>query len=574
MKSTCERAETGANGSQTKTQKVSVPTAKFAGLNPIYLYMKTILLILLFSVNAKAVDLGSFNVTYDFCKQVNKIGSILNAFQLTQWPVTGMPGIVQGLSMRTNPIVDMCSYIAQIKSADTADALFLTGEKLNELTKSGFKAELDFSRSAWNLANSQYDFNRGKQRAASLDAVYTAGKIGNFMKSVGRYQKTKKKQEDEFNDQEKIQELAKLSRERAIIQEQMQCPKPKSNKDYSQVYESEFQPALQKKDYYQKDVEFIVAMLSNMGPRFLRGRHLTEEQLKNSGRKNISAEEKWGTYEAKLRKLVAAGVRYKQSTKFEMAPSTEKTTEKDADGAFKTKKTNVKKESQEFSVEVDSGLFSEFSGLYGTEWRQWAQDYWAEGLKEWNGLDKLKREFAEIAQDCNPARLAGQYHDEQDIKAKARLDQMLTKCKDEKYKELDRSRVLGLFDYYVKELLNSLTLMKRSQAKVWTLDSYHLGRHRVISVNMKDQVAEEQVTCAENLSMADMQLLNLKAQNVNTKLNQQIAEDAMKQTVILEEQEAREQEAKEEQKRRNELVEREVDDRNKKMRQMPRSLQY
>lgn len=536
--------------------------------------MKLLVIILLFSFNALAVDLGGFSVTYDFCKNVDKIGSILNAFQITQWPVAGLPGIVQGLSQRTSPIVDLCSFIAQVKSADTADAIFLSGEKLNELTKSGFKSELDLSRASFNLANSQYNFNTGNQRASSLDAVYTATKIGNFMKSVNRYQKEKKSQEDDFNDKEKINELAKLSREHAIIQEQMVCPAPKKPQNYGDVYDREFQPALQKKEYFQKDVEYIVTMLSNMGPRFLRGYHPSPEKVKEFNRKEITAEQKWGEYEAMLRKLVSTGVRYKDTKKFSVVPQSEKTTEKNDDGSYKFKETTIKKESQEFSVEVDSGQFSEFQGKYAGEWRSWVYDYWTDGLKEFNGAAKLKNEFSEIAQDCNPARLAGQNYDENDLRAQQRLVDLRKRCEDDNASKIDRARVSGLFDYYVKELQTSLTAMKRSQAKLWTLDSFYLGRNRVVSVNMKDAVAEEQVVCSDTLSMADMQLLNLKAQNVNTKLNQKIAEDTMKQTTILEEQEEREQKYVQDLKRRNEIIDREREEQSRNFKKTPRSLPF
>jgi hypothetical protein len=536
--------------------------------------MKKLFFILLFSTQAKAIDLGAFNVTYDFCKEVNKIGSILNAFQLTQWPVAGLPGVVMGISQRTSPIVDMCSYIAQIKNADTSEAIFLSAEKLNDLTRSGFQADLDFSRSAWNLANSQYDFNKGKQRASSLDAVYTASKIGNFMKSLGKYQNARKTREDELNDRETVNDLAKLSRERAILQEQMACPKPKSNaKDYSNVYTNEFQPQIQKKEYFEQDVEFIVQQLKNMAPRFIKGSSPNEEQLKR-GKKPVSAATRWASFEKKLQSLIISGVKYKQTKKYENLKNTEKTSEKDVAGAFKTKQVTVRKESQEFSVQVDSSLFSEFSSDYALDWRSWAGDYWAEGTKAFNGVESMKREFAPLMAECNPARLSGLNFDANDLKSQDRLDSIREKCENESYAKNDKTRVLGLFEYYIKELQQSLRALKQAQAKIWTLDSYYLGRHRVVSVNMKDDVAEEQITCSDNLSMADMQMLNLKSQNVNAKLNQKLAEESIKQTAILEAQEERENQIVKDQRMRNEMVRRELEEEERQLNKIQRSVIY
>lgn len=512
------------------------------------------LTIILVSTSAKAIDLGPFDVTYTFCKDTQKIGSILNAFQLTQWPVAGLPGMVIGMTQRTSPIVDLCSYITQVKSADTADAIFLSAEKLNAISKKGFDDELALTKATFSLANSTYDFNTGKRRAASLDSVYMATRVGHYMKNVNKYVVKQRKEEEEQAEQEKVMELAKLARERAIIQEASTCPVPKTNKDFSQVYKNEYEPIIKKRDYFQKDAEFLQKMLVDMGPRFLK-----------------SAAD-WKGYDDALKQVYANGVTYDTSIRNETVQTNQKTGAKNTDGTAKVEKVDKVKQSQVFTVRLNESAFSAFNGKYNNKWMNWVGDYWASVARESGGPERLQKEFGEIANDCNPARLGGEQFDDYDPRQKTELRKRLERC--EANKNMDKRRAMALLEYYVRELKQSLYMYKQYTAKIWTLDSYYLGRNRVVTVSMKEDVAREDVVCSDNLSIADMQLLSLKSQTVNTQLNESIATESMKQSTMMEAQMEQEQQMREDGKIRRELLQRDKDERERNMKVAPRSINF
>lgn len=507
--------------------------------------------IFVLSLSAKAVDLGPFEVTYAFCKDTQKIGSILNAFQLTQWPVAGLPGVVIGMSQRTSPVVDLCSYITQVKSADTADAIFMSAEKLNTISKKGYDDELALSKATFSLSSSVYDFNKGKRRAASLDSVYTAGKFGGYMAKINKYQAKKQREEEQQQEQEKVLELARLARERAIIQEASQCPVPKSDKDFTAVYQNEYEPVIKKKTYFEKDSEFLYQQLVQMGPRFI---------------KNTL---KWKEFDDALKKLYATGITYDVSNRNETVSSTEKTGERNADGTAKTQKVDKQKTSQIFTARINDKAFSDFFGKYSAAWSNWAGDYWYSVSREEGGAQRLQSEFGAIANDCNPARLGGEQFDDYDPRAVNELEKRKASC--ESNKQIDRRRAQNLFEYYVKELKQSLFMYKQYNGKIWTMDSYYLGRNRVVTVSMKDEVAKENVVCSDNLSIADMQLLSLKSQTVNTQLNETIATESMKQSTMMENQLEAEQQEREEMKVRREILIRDKEEQDRNLQKAPRS---
>lgn len=513
-----------------------------------------ILTFLMYSSTVFAVDLGPFNVTMDFCKDVNKIGSILNAFNITSFPVAGLPGIASMVTMRTSPIVDMCSFINQVRSADTAEAIFLSAEKLNSITKKGNDDEIALARATFNLANSQIDFRTGKRRASSLDAVYTAQKLGDYMRKFNKYQDKQRKKQETQEQAEQINNLARIARERAILEETSKCPVPKDTKDYSQVYASEYQPQITDQEFYQRDMEFAQRMLVEMGPRFLKS--VTE----------------WKLYDETLQKILTDGVTYNQSTKTQNLTSWKKTNQKNPDGSFIQEKETVKKDAQVFSIQVNDKYFNQFESKFGYKWSDWVIEYWNKVKADSGNEDGLKKEFSVFAEECAPSKLSGKSFDPFSSRDQQEYDRKAEDCS--KQIGMDRKKAVSYFSLYLRILKNAVTGYKRAKASIWSLDSLYLGRNRVVTTSMKDDVAREDIVCSDSMSMADMQMVALKSQSVNVKINETIAEESVKTSQILQQQEEREREIKEDQRIRQEIANRTREEERRNNNSIPKSVSF
>lgn len=536
---------------------------------------KTIVfLILSFNLKALAIELGPFEVTYTFCKDTQKIGTILNAFQLSQWPVAGLPGIVVGVTQRTSPIVDLCSYLTQVKNADTAEAIYLSAEKLNTITKAGIDDELALTKATFRLANSHYDFSKGKRRAASLDAVYTADSIGQYMRKLNKYQSRKKTEQEEREQQEEIVKLAQLSRDRAIIKEAINCPEPKTESDFSEIFDKEYQPLFSRRDYYQKDVEFLTSQLQLLAPRFV---------------KNVT---QWKDYNQKLQSMIDSGATYKTAIRREQVKTFKKSDVPNERGEFTMNPTTLTRDVQYWSATTNNGVFSEFESTFVYQWREFVNTKFGDAKRidntrarslnmHWKvehtpEIEKEKEvmaEFADIANDCNIARLNGVNHDELDPEQKYRAEEKKKQC-DENRSLVDKSRALALLSYYVRELKTSLKLYKDYNSKIWTLESKYSGRNRVVTVNKTNEVSKEEVVCSDELSVADMQLLAVKSQAVNAALNEALVTENMKLAILAENEEKREQEKREEEQARKEMALQQAQESARNSGMMPKSGEF
>ena len=505
-------------------------------------------LILILSLNpAKAVDLGPFDVTVDFCKNVNKVGSILNAFQITQWPVVGMPGIVIGLSQRTSPVVDLCNYIMQVRMADTAEAALLTAEKLNDLTNKKWDDQLQLSKATFKLANSVYNFNSGRTRKGSLNEMNIATSMGNFIVKtkniMERREARLKKEEDKRQSDEQIQKLAKAARERAIIKEATTCPDSKNNPDYVNVYKNEYKDPVDKSKLYEKQAEYIKNALQDLGTNFVRNY------------------EDYRQYTRLLNDVVVTGVKYDFSYKDKKETSKVKTGQIDSStGEATTTDTVVNNRAQVWTVSVREIPFDRLVNRYSGKYQDYAYNIFYftpnSGMVEREILP-LKEQIENIYKDvvCSEATLM-KNEDPAAPEYAQRFIEKSEDCKKSDAVKLDRKKGLSLFSFFVDQLRDSLLKSKTATAKIWSLDSWYLGKNRVVSQDFTEELSQETVQCSQQLSVADMQLLGLKAQSANNEYSEIVAENAVKQSVLADAEMERKKDEEEEVRAKKALAER------------------
>ena len=188
--------------------------------------MKKLFLILFLFLNvevAQAVNIGPFSVGLPFCREVNKLGAILNSYTIVQWPVAGVPGFTFGLLQNNSPLMDFCQYLIQLEQLDTESAIFLTANELNNLTGQKWNEHLNFMSNTWSLSKSVYDFENGKVRKASLESPAVHRRMNNTIREYSRLYgnneiQTRQEREADMN------RFASVVHRRAILQEAMSCP--------------------------------------------------------------------------------------------------------------------------------------------------------------------------------------------------------------------------------------------------------------------------------------------------------------------------------------------------------------
>lgn len=495
--------------------------------------MRTIVFFLLFlvSFNAHAVNLGPFKLTVPFCERVQNISQILNSYTNVQWPVTGVPGVAWGLVQNTSVVLDMCQYIIQLEQLDNQRAIFFTANYLNTLTERKWNDHIQQMNRTWDLANTVYDFEGGQFRPGALKSKQTHRTINDFYKETYKYYNKNINGKDvelktQGERQRDLNSFARLSYRRAILQDALNCPggnKMNGNKDYEKILKTEIQPREDKKLDAQDNYTFFRQKLLQMGPKFSN----TQEEL------DIFIKE--------MDKLMTAGVEYEIKTQYKTEATTRPGT-MGKDGVVSApKKDNIRRPVQSFDVKTFPELFEKFKQTYVPKWTEWVTiqvvSRGSRGLLV-DPRGRIEDEFRDLRFECSPQKLMRGIPTSRADYQKLR-EERVERCKVEA--QMNQKEAENLLGYYVDQFRISLTEYKKMNAYIWTQESIHLGTTRAVSQNSNEGFTQEQVTCAEKMSPAEMQKLGLKQQQVEAELAEQQAIELKKQTTMM--QMAKEQDA-------------------------------
>lgn len=470
------------------------------------------------SVDSLAIDLGPFDVSVSFCRDTQKIGSILNAFQFASWPVAGLPGIVTGVSMRTSPVIDACNYIIQLSQADTLGAINMAADALNKVTSEKHDRAFQLSKTIFSLSNSYYDLKSGKQRPGDISAMQAATDIGNFMSTYGtmkkRWDKEDSDQESYNKQHDMISKLAQTAKERAIIADILSCPDSSKNPKFDQITKQKYEPAYKNLKTYQEDYEFALARINDLAVKIIPSYSMYEKFSKD------------------LNKAIVSGVKYTQTLKENRRESgVTKTGQADANGEAIVKPTSAIRQIYTYSID-EQDLYSSFYKLNEPyfDYRQWLSKNWdrAERLGE---LEGFKKEFVAINIDCSPKAIAGSLSEDNpnsDLEFKKRKE----RC--EQNINISKGVAYAYWDNMVDYLKNALLNYKKANALIWTLDSEYRGINRSVSTTVTNAISQEKVSCSKELSVAAMQDLALQQEQANLKYNEILATETVKQGAIAE----------------------------------------
>lgn len=503
--------------------------------------MKTFFLTLILSLNilfipqAKAVNLGPFAVSESFCQDIDKLGAILNSFQIVQWPVAGAPGIVAGLTQRTSVINDICGFITQLSQLEGVNAIFFSANYLNELTGKKWDHHLKQADKTWNLANSVYDFDNGGVRPGALTSQSTARDLNDWMESsYSWHQKTfnnteayvKHRQEREGE----MQELSRNSYKIAILKDATNCPTPPDNVDYQKIYSGKVQPAEAAREVAKEDMDFFKQQLYYMGPFFM----------------NNEGEHERYVQDLQVFEREIAGYKMESNDKNQATYKNSKSV--DAEDHVIMKKEKLTTTTYKYTIDTLSTAkkVSEFTTKWSDQWQSYVTAKWTSagtfGALTGDAKQNVENDFIDLGYECNPTRV-GKGLNREDPEYESILQQKISDCR--KNTHTDQKKAASLLDYYITEYSKALSSYKQANATIWTIESESTGVNHLISTK-KVEVApatkggngssfqQEEISCSDKLSEAEMGLLQIKINNEIAAAALLSAKETMKMSTIME----------------------------------------
>jgi len=475
---------------------------------------------------SSAVNIGGLSVTVSFCQNIQKLGSILNSYTQVQWPTTGAVGVTVGVLQNESAVMVMCDYIIQLQNMDTTQAIFYSASTLNKLTDNKWKEHLDQADRTWNIANTLYDFENGESRKGTLESASTHRELDEYIKDSRQWAsktfngkdadvRTRMQRENDMNA------FSQAAYQRAIIKEMISCPEPTDNKNYANIYKNKIKPLEGPRDIAQEDYMFFKERLLEMGPRFMGN----ETDLK--------------AYVELVEKMENNGVGYKISdTTISETTTKNSKTAKDTNGKPVKEKSTISRPIQVFEARLNDTVFSSFKEKYSEAWKSFVN-----GKIISNGIDgllndpvaKFQKEFVNLNYECSERKIMSGYDiNKQDYYLE--YDKRRAEC--EAQVIVDQKKAESLISYYTDKLKESLYSFKSKNAQIWTTESKELKRTRVVTTASQGSFTQEQVSCAQDLTPAEMDKLMLKQQSVNNDFTEMLAKETMKQN-IREEEEAK-----------------------------------
>lgn len=498
------------------------------------------------SASNQVASLGPFAVGYEFCQKIQSIAPILNAYSNVQWPVIGAPGITFGLVQNESALLKICDFLVQLQSLTTEGAIFHSARFLNELTGNKWDNRLAQADLTWNVANSIYDFRgNGGYRKGALQSANTHRRLVDFADRTAKYYQT------EFGDpnkdgpaegieskqerRQKLEKIAKLSYQRAILSEASNCPTPQVKTNYQDKYLKEVVPEQENIKIKEQNVQFYFRTLLRMGPDFITD--LSEMQ----------------DYKNKLEALLDNGFSYRAlngSTTVEREVPTGKMIKDPniANGLKPEVKTERKKrEYQKVRVVPNTQLWNEFRQKYVKKWEKYITSQLLSsgtfGLLD-GKRGRIEAKYKSYSFECSEQRLSSRLpiKDRNDPRYWPTLQKETEKCKNNlKVRDNDYKNIM---DQYVRMMQLDLRSAKISQAKIWTFESLYFGVMPIttestrVADNKKQQeqvlksVQAPEQACRADFTPAEMEKMSMELQNVENALTEEIVKNQTERSVI------------------------------------------
>lgn len=485
-------------------------------------------------------NLAGFTVGYEFCQRVQQIAPLLQAYSAVQWPIAGVPGFTFGMVQNESVIYKICDFVVQLESLNTEGAIFHSARQLNEITGEKWDAHLNQANLMWDVSNSIYDFRAGgKFRQGALTSSQTHNQLVQAAdKTMQYYQKQRQDPtkdgppegiEDKYERRQKLDKIAQLSYQRAILQEATACPVAETKgQDNQKAWNNEVTKKQENITFRRENIVHYETMLRRMGPDFITEVADLQEYI------NL------------LEGLIDNGYSFDYTIRYVDVPRKAATGKLKKDGAPDVKDTVEKRPYQFIRVIQNTQAWQSFQKKFVPRWQNYMKGQLLSsgtfGLLD-DKKGRIEAKYKSYSWECSERQIGPRLpvKDKNDPQYWPALNAEVQKCRDRiKFRENDAESIL---ERYIRMLQNDLAIAKRDQASIWTFESKFTGvmplqketansatnaaeqetRMKVIQANSKD--------CRPEFTPAEMEKLGLDLQNVNNELTETLAKSETERSI-------------------------------------------
>ena len=435
------------------------------------------------------------------------------------WFNLAIPGVA---GSQEDPIImKVCDILIQFDNHGVAKGLFATGDFLNDMTGGQFDAELTLADKLYNASNSVYDLQTGAPRKGALRSAYVHKQLIDAASASKSYYNQRfgdgssEGLESEAARRQKLDRLAQLSYERAVLKEASRCPTPQGNTDFQQKYANYIPPRQARVQLSDQDIDFFYKTLLKLGPEM------------------ISSVEELDEYNKMTNKLVHQSARF--TSKPEKYTETDKavTSKLDKNGKPIKRDKKVSKTIYIYTPLMDQQFINSYRNKYVKKWEKFitAQMLVSGTTGLFSGKKgRIEEKFKDYSFECSERRLGMQVspRDRNDPLYHTNLRILQETCR-ENLKVRD-AEYKNLMDSYVQRLTLAITIRNKNLTEIWNFEARELGFVRVLKDSSRDAKAQkaeivgsqgQEVSCSTDLTPAEMKMIQNKAKANNLALKEE-----------------------------------------------------
>ena len=498
------------------------------------------------AASSEATMLGGISVDMSFCEQYDKWSSIMSAYSTTIMPVGGVMGMTTGMMTNTSVLVDYCQFLSGLKHLGLQGEINMAANLANKMSGDQFTKEIGLTRDLFDMTSSVVDLEKGGEKKGVWASSATHRRLARTMKTTGDYAGMDMKTRSE--KQADMSRLARISYQRSVLKETVKCPAPPDdNEDWNKIQEKEVIPLENQVEVLEEYVKGYQQALLAMGRKIIPSpdyeKYVLDLENVVMRSNSMSAEFRDKSVETtKLQKVKA-----NPNPEDPMAKRTEEV------------KSKINQKYQVFTPRANLSFKNEFLKKYANLWQFYVKGSVAtttRGMFSGKATKRVEDEFKDFSILCNRGKYAEQF-DRQDPDYSNKVHNAVKECQKNSTASIESSG--GLFQYYVDSIVQRDGMMKVNLARLWSLESEHLGYTRVVTEGLPNGAAEAysqpEASCAPMNNIAKMAEIQLRQQALEAELNQETVEQIMRQNAILEQEENRKKAEKEAQQRRDRINE-------------------
>lgn len=511
------------------------------------------------------IEILGITLNLKYCRNVQDIAAIGQAWSQVYWGSIGAPGFVTGAIQNDSIILKMCAYLIKVRTLDTEGAVYATAAFLNELTDNKWNHHFEFLDKTWNVANSFYDVRgNGGFRKGALTNASNHRRLINYWDSATKYYQTVNDEEPTgmvttADRKREIDEISGLAYEQAVLTEALSCPNPRVKANYREAYQKKVVPLNQIRIESKRNIKYFRRQMLKMGAAIAGA--------------NVESQKK---FIIDLNGFVESAYIYKaRDKKYTVEREINSPTKKDKEGKPAKVNDNKTYTYQEVSaISNPQNIVQSFRKKYVEQWQSYVNAQKYSGTKgllnDRGGL--IEKKFKSVSFECSEFRLrqlpgSQLARLENDPSYRSVYNQEYEKCQNNlRYSnnKVGNTQVDNLMHEYIIRLNNELLRFKGATAGIWTFESKYLGINPILKAGTdaaKKELENRQKdpeTCRPNFSAAEMLSYDMQINSVNVKINEKIMREMSKRNMLEQakaEAESKDlEEVKKDEERKNEFI--------------------